>query len=137
MTFEEAIAEQPQWVQLWVSWMSFVLIGSFVALLFSKATRRDALILLAVNLPMVFAMQWLYAQVGYVRLLGLPHVIFWTPLVIYFIRRLRDPSITAPFRQVIWLLLSTMIISLGFDYADVARYLLGEREALVTAALLL
>ena len=134
MTLEEALAQQPQWVQLWVNWMGFVLIGSFVVLLFSKATRRDAFILLAANLPNFFFMQWLHGQLGYVRLLGLPHLIFWTPLVIYFLWRLRDPAITAPFRQVIWLLLATMIISLGFDYADVVRYLLGEREPLVIAA---
>lgn len=134
MTFDEALAQQPQWVQLWVNWMGLVLIGSFVALLFSRATRRDALILLAANVPMVFFMQWLYGQLGYVRLLGLPHVIVWTPLVIYFLWRLRDPAITVPFRQIIWLLLATMIISLGFDYADVVRYLLGEREPLISAA---
>ncbi len=134
MTFQEALAQQPEWVQIWVNWMGFVLIGSFAALMFSRATRRDALIILAVNIPNFLVMQWLYGQLGYVRLLGVAHVIFWTPLTVYLIFRMRDSAIAAPFRQVLLLLISTMIISLGFDYVDVARYLLGERDPLTVAA---
>ncbi|MGF1620349.1 MAG: hypothetical protein ACFCUR_07020 [Rhodomicrobiaceae bacterium] len=130
MTFEEALAQQPQWVQIWVNVMAVILVGSFITLLFSRATRRDALIILLVNIPNVLLLQWMYAQLGYVRLLGLPHLIFWTPLAVYLAQRLRDPAIVAPFRQVIWLLLAMMLISLAFDYTDVARYLLGERAPL-------
>jgi hypothetical protein len=130
MTFEEALAQQPQWVQIWVNLMAAILVGSFITLLFSRATRRDALVILLVNIPNVLLLQWMYAQLGYVRLLGLPHLIFWTPLAVYLVLRLRDPAIVAPFRQVIWLLLAMMLISLAFDYADVARYLLGERAPL-------
>lgn len=130
MTFEEALAQQPQWVQIWVNVMAVILVGSFITLLFSRPTRRDALIILLVNIPNVLLVQWMYAQLGYVRLLGLPHIIFWTPLAVYLVLRLRDPAIIAPFRQVIWLLLAMMLISLAFDYTDVARYLLGERAPL-------
>jgi hypothetical protein len=130
MTFEEALAQQPQWVQIWVNLMAAILVGSFITLRFSRATRRDALVILLVNIPNVLLLQWMYAQLGYVRLLGLPHLIFWTPLAVYLALRLRDPAIVAPFRQVIWLLLAMMLISLAFDYTDVARYLLGERAPL-------
>nr|MBX2805548.1 hypothetical protein [Hyphomicrobiales bacterium] len=122
MTFEEALALQPQWVQLWVMFMSIVLIGSVVMLLISKATRRDALIVFLANVPNVLLIQWLYDQLGYVRLLGLPHVLFWTPLVFYLFMRLKNHEIVTPFRQVIWLLLITITVSLVFDYDDVARY---------------
>ena len=43
MSFEDAIAQQPQWVQIWVKVMTVVLIGAFLVLLFSKTTRRDSL----------------------------------------------------------------------------------------------
>jgi hypothetical protein len=130
MTFEEALAQLPQWVQIWVNVMAVILVGSFITLLFSRATRRDALVILLVNIPNVLLLQWMYAQLGYVRLLGLPHLIFWTPLCVYLVLRLRDPAIVTPFRQVIWILLAMMLISLAFDYTDVARYLLGERAPL-------
>jgi hypothetical protein len=132
MTFEEALAQQPQWVQLWTNFMGIVILVVFVVLLFSRTTRRDALIIFLVNLSVYFTMMWMYGELGYVRLLGLPHVILWTPLCLYLLRRLSNPYIRAPFRQAIWLLLLVMVISLGFDYADVVRYLLGEQAQLAT-----
>jgi hypothetical protein len=134
MSFEDAIAQQPQWVQIWVKVMTVVVIGAFLILLFSKATRRDSLAILIAMVPIMLMMQWLYDTLGYTRLLGLPHVIFWTPLAVYLWWRLSDARINAPFRQVIWVLLATITVSLAFDYVDVARYLLGERAALVTPA---
>ena len=131
MSFEEAIATQPMWVQLWINWMGIAILGTFVALLFSKSTRRDSLIILATTAAVFFAMMWLYQQVGYVRLLGIVHVIIWTPLAIYFWQRLKNPAIVTPFRQIIWLFLATIIVSLMFDYADVTRYILGERASMI------
>lgn len=134
MSFEEAVAQQPQWVQIWVNVIGFVLIGSFVVLLFSRETRRDALILLAVNIAVIGFVMWHYSMTGYTRLLGLGHILFWTPLVWYFWRRLKNPGIVTPFRQVIWLLVATLAVSLAFDYTDAVRYLLGERTPLAQPA---
>lgn len=133
MSFEEAIALQPLWVQYWVNFMGLVLVVSFVTFLFSKVTWRDAFILVITTIPMALFMQWLYDQLGYVRLLGLPHVLIWTPLAIYLWFRLGNRDIRMPFRQVMWLLLATIIASLAFDYVDVARYLLGERAPMIPA----
>ena len=133
MSFEEAIATQPSWVQWWVNWMSIAIVGSMIALLFSKTTRRDSAVILMTSLAIFFMMMWLYQQIGFVRLLGIVHVVIWTPLVVYFWRRLKNPAITVPFRQVIWVFLATIVVSLVFDYADVVRYLLGERETMVPA----
>lgn len=133
MSFEEAIATQPSWVQWWINWMSIAIVGSMIALLFSKTTRRDSAVILMTSLAIFFMMMWLYQQIGFVRLLGIVHVVIWTPLAVYFWRRLKNPAITAPFRQVIWVFLATIVVSLVFDYADVVRYLLGERESMVPA----
>ncbi len=133
MSFEEAIATQPSWVQWWVNGMGIVIVGSMIALLFSKATRRESAVILVTSLAIYFLMMWLYQQVGFVRLLGIVHVVIWTPLAVYFWKRLKDPAITAPFRQVIWVFLATIVVSLLFDYADVVRYLLGERESMLPA----
>lgn len=133
MSFEEAIATQPSWVQWWINWMSIAIVGSMIALLFSKTTRRDSAVILMTSLAIFFMMMWLYQQIGFVRLLGIVHVVIWTPLAVYFWRRLKNPAITAPFRQVIWVFLATIVVSLVFDYADVVRYLLGERESMAPA----
>ena len=131
MTFEDALATQPQWLQLWVVFMGSVIIASFVTLLFSKTTRLDALLILLANLGVYVAMMWLYQQVGFVRLLGIVHVLLWTPLALYLWGRLKNPAIDFPFRQAIWLLLSTMFVSLLFDYTDVVRYWLGDTMSMV------
>ena len=131
MTFEQAIATQPQWVQVWLMWMAVVVFLGPLLLLFSKVTRLDAVILILTNLSIYVAMIWLFEQVGFVRLLGLVHVIFWTPAAIYLFNRLKNPAIAFPFRQIIWLILATIIVSLAFDYVDVARYLLGDRASMV------
>jgi hypothetical protein len=133
MTFEEAMALQPIWVQVWVWWMVLVTVVAIVALLFSRPTRRDAAILLVVTVANTLFMQWLFAELGFVRLLGLSHVIFWTPLAVYLWLRLNNEAIKTPFRQVIWVLLATISASLVFDYVDVARYLLGARAPLAQA----
>ena len=133
MSLEEAITTQPSWVQWWINWMGIVIVGSMIALLFSRTTRRDSAVILVTSLAVFFLMMWLYQQVGFVRLLGIVHVVIWTPLAIYFWRRLSNPAIATPFRQVIWVFLGTIIVSLMFDYVDVVRYLLGERESMVPA----
>jgi len=133
MTFEDSIATQATWIQLWVNWMGIALVGTFVVLLFSRKTWRDAAVILVANGVMFFLMQWLYGQVGYVRLLGLPHIIIWTPLAIYLFRRTRNGGFGLPFRIAMGVLLVTITASLAIDYVDVARYLLGERGSLVPA----
>ena len=131
MTFDEALTTQAQWIQIWIMFMGVVILGSIVVLLFSKATRLDAAIIAIAMVAVYPAMLWFYGQVGFVRLLGIVHIIFWVPLVIHLIRRLRDAMVITPFRQVIWLLLATLLISLAFDVSDVVRYLLGERASMV------
>ena len=134
MSFEEAVATQPQWVQVWVMILGLAILGSVIALLFQRPTRRDAIVIALVMVATVVAMQWLYGQVGYVRLLGIVHVVLWTPLVFYLWRRLGDPEIAALFRQIVIVLIVFLLVSLAFDYVDVARYLLGERASMIPAA---
>jgi len=89
-------------------------------------------VLLAVTAAMVAAMMALYAAVGFVRLLGLPHLVFWTPLVVWLVVRLRaETPPPTPQRQALWLLVGSYVVSLGFDLADVIRYALGERGSLL------
>jgi len=131
MTFNEALATQPAWVQYWVMFMGLVFAATIITLLFSAATRRDAIVIVVTMLATFAAMNWLYGQVGYVRLLGLVHVALWTPLAVYLWRRLQSEAIGTPFRQMIWLFVAVMAVSLAFDFVDVVRYVLGEKASLV------
>ncbi len=129
MSFHDAMFSFTGSMQIWF-YMLGVIVATSTILLFSKATRHDALIALATNIIVFAAMGWLYKQVGYIRILGIVHVLLWTPLVIYLWHRTKDSEITLVFRLVIWFIVALLLVSLTFDYIDVARYLLGERANL-------
>lgn len=122
--FEAYIAAAPLWVQYWLNYMSVVLMLA-IPFAFFRAEARWAVLVVALTVP---AMVALHSVMGYVRLLGVVHVVLWTPFVIYLWRR-RDSWRVKETLSGKWiaLLFATMIVSLAFDYADVARWLLGER----------
>jgi len=123
--FLQDVDAAPQWVQLWLLFMGVVLALS-IPFAAKCAEARWALLVMALSAP---AMITLHHMVGYVRLLGIVHVVLWTPFVIYLWGRraqwrVRD-SLSGKW---IVLLFSTMIVSLVFDYADVVRWILGDRR---------
>jgi len=132
MPFNEAMFTLASgWQTVWLYWMSFAIIVTPLVLVFSKATRRDAVIVLLTNIAMLVGMDWVYEQMGYVRLLGIVHVILWTPLFVYLFLRAKNGEMPLLCRLVIWMFVATLAVSLVFDYTDVARYLLGERESMI------
>ena len=118
-------------IRFWFYWLGIAIVGTPIILAFSKATRRDALIVLLTNLSVIVSMGWLFRQIGYVRLLGIVHVLLWTPLFVYLFRRAKNGEMTIPFRLVIWIFVATLAVSLAFDYVDVVRYLMGERHSMI------
>ena len=132
MPFNEAMFTLASgWQTVWLYWMSFAIIVTPLVLVFSKATRRDAVIVLLTNIAMLVGMGWVYEQMGYVRLMGIVHVILWTPLFVYLFLRAKNGEMPLLCRLVIWMFVATLAVSLVFDYTDVARYLLGERDSMI------
>ena len=130
--FNEAmftLASGPQTV--WLYWMSFAIIVTPLVLVFSKATRLDAVIVLLTNIAMLVGMSWIYDLMGYVRLMGIVHVILWTPLFVYLFLRAKKGEMPLLCRLVIWMFAATLAVSLVFDYTDAVRYLLGERASMI------
>ncbi len=127
MTLEEAIAQQPQWVQIW---LNILLLGAFVlpaVLLIWRQTRVAGIVSLIVSATAAYGVVWLYDRMGYVKLLGLPHLFLWTPLVIYLIGQFRRDDLPQIPRVLLGAVIATLLISLAFDFSDVIRYILGER----------
>ena len=132
MPFNEAMFTLASgWQTVWLYWMSFAIIVTPLVLVFSKATRRDAVIVLLTNIAMLVGMGWVYEQMGYVRLLGIVHVILWTPLFVYLFLRAKNGEMPLLCRLAIWMFVATLAVSLVFDYTDAARYLLGERDSMI------
>ena len=131
MTFQEATLQLPTWVQLW---LNVLLLGAFilpVTLFIWKQTRLAALITLLASGIAAFSIFSMYDSLGMVRLLGLPHVILWTPLLIYLLSTLRKPDLPVIPKWILRFTITTIVISLVFDYLDVIRYVFGDRGSLI------
>jgi hypothetical protein len=117
-----AILSEPWWVIAWVGWLGAVNMASLFFLRESEARW-----VLAAFVASFTLMNVLYYTSGYNRFLGLAHIIFWTPLLIFLYRRLT--KLLGPRRYESWIriLLASNGVSLVIDYVDVLRYLLGDR----------
>ena len=118
----EHMMAQPLWVVIWLLIMGALHIAA-VPLAIKDWRPRIMVIVMIVNLIFMSA---LFTQYGYTRILGLAHVIFWTPLLAYLWKsRNAHPERIWTVRFV-RLAMVIIFISLLFDYADVIRYVLGD-----------
>jgi hypothetical protein len=116
------VLEEPLWLQAWVGWL---IIANLAGLASWK--HREARVVFWVFLVNAVFMSALCEINGYNRLLGLPCVVFWTPLLFYLLRRLPRLDRASSFGQWIVILILTDAASLLIDDADVIRYILGDR----------
>ena len=72
-------------------------------------------------------MSWLYTRVGYVRLLGVAHLVFWTPAYVWVLSRRRAIGVEGLYGKYLLIYLGVAGTSLVIDVIDLVRYLLGER----------
>ncbi|MBI3435590.1 MAG: hypothetical protein HY056_11010 [Proteobacteria bacterium] len=121
------LAQLPGHLQLWLAWLAIVSFLGPLALI----RHRLARVVLLFQLANAALGAVLGLSLGLVRLLGLSHVIFWTPMLIVVARAI--PSLTRNSALGIWarVFALTILLSLVLDYIDVARYILGERGPLV------
>jgi hypothetical protein len=117
----EQIAREPFWLQAWIYWLIFV---NTASVLFVR--RPEGRFALLAWIASIVTMGRLFESFGYTRILGLAHVIWWTPLVIWLFGRRAGFGEGAFGGWARWLLL-TNAVSLAIDYVDVARWALGER----------
>ena len=117
-----AILQEPWWLVAWIGWLFAV---NAAGLLF--VSEIEARWVLAALVASGVTMWVLYELAGYTRLLGLAHVLYWTPLVVYLYRRLSTLMGPPLFEHWVRLLLATNGLSLLVDSVDVLRYLFGAR----------
>lgn len=111
------LSAQPAPLSYWLNWMGFVNLLLPLAFVWR---HWEARIVILVFLANAVFMALLYEQMGYGKHLGLAHVVFWTPLVLWLVTRfdaIRAQS--ALFAVYVLVLIATNTISLGIDYADV------------------
>ena len=126
MSLHEHMMASPTWVVIWMGIMGLLHI---VALPLAIKDWRPRIMVIVMMVNLVFMNGLLY-KFGYTRILGLSHVIFWTPLLAYLWKtRNKNPERKWTGRFV-KLSIAIIIVSLLFDYTDVVRYMLGDRAVL-------
>lgn len=116
------IAALPLWVHYWMYWMLAVLgLGSLVFSFF----RSEARWLLAAFLASGVAAMGLGMTIGWNKLWGVTHLVFWTPVALLFIRRWGQVDKRSVYGIWFVLALATMIVSLAFDAKDAVEYFMG------------
>lgn len=122
------------WVKTWL----FFLNGVFLAALLFPAQPLTLWVLagyVASGPLLAGMMAW---QGGLTRLLGLAHLIPWTPLVVYLTLRLTGDAVGPQIGHAthgnlypwVLILLVTVMACLAFDVYDVVRWIRGERFVL-------
>ena len=123
MTMNEHMMAQPLWLVIWLMIMGGLHITA-IPLAFKDWRPRMMVIVMILN--MIF-MSALFHKYGYTRILGLSHVIFWTPLLAYLWKSRSAHPERIWIGRFVKLAMVVIFISLLFDYADVIRYVLGDR----------
>jgi hypothetical protein len=73
-------------------------------------------------------MNWMYGEFGYVRLLGLAHLIAWLPVYAWIVTRRSGIGLQSVFGKYIHTYLVVAGLSLIIDLIDVIRYLSGDGD---------
>ena len=114
----------PLWVQVWVA---LILVPVNVAsLLFLDAPNGVTIAVLANGALWLNGGIMIYER-GLSRLMALPHLLLWTPLVMILAATLSKGT-AGEAAVFFWTLLVINLISLGFDYVDFWKWLQGKRE---------
>jgi len=113
-------------VQLWMNWMLIIFALSLI-FVWKKVGARYALaafVLGAISGVVIFNLT------GDPWLLGISHILFWLPLLWILYRvDISKPGFNWKTPYGVWLalLIATIVISLVFDFRDVAMVLTGTR----------
>ncbi len=121
------------WIKVWLILLNLVFLG---AIAFVGQDEFAVWTLLLYVLTGPFLTIFMVQQRGLSRLLGLAHILPWSPLFVYLVFRMTASTalgaeISYSATPLLWsyvvVLLVTIGICLGFDYWDVIRWFKGER----------
>ncbi len=129
-TLNEAILSGPVWLQLWVLTLVLANLGALL-FVFSREqgawrVRKEPVAIIFGFIVAALIMDWIYGSYGYVRLLGLGHLLAWTPAYIYVLSQRKRHGVSSWFGKYVHFYLLIAGISLCIDTVDVIRYLLGD-----------
>ena len=110
----------------WVYWWTRVIDASNWLLLpfaFFDQRARIAFSAWLANIVMIIALYNIY---GYTRILGLSHILAWTPLLFYLLSKRKSFLQENLAGRYLYWFMGVIGVSLLFDYLDLIRFLAGD-----------
>ena len=111
----------------WWLWIGLLGLVNFVAPLFFLGSLEAKAVLAAIVVGAVIQMAIL-ARLGFVRLLGLGHILVWVPMLLWLVPRLEGLGAESVFGRWLVAVVALDLASLAIDFVDVGRYLAGDRQ---------
>ena len=111
----------------WWLWIGLLFVVNFVVPLFFIGSVEAKVVMAGIVGGALIQMAIL-ARLGYVRLLGLGHIVVWVPMLLWLVPRLSGLGEETAFGRWLTAVVVLDLASLVIDFVDVGRYLLGERQ---------
>jgi hypothetical protein len=128
----EAMATEPLWLRSWINVLVAVNLSAVLFVVGRESgrwrVRREPIAILAGFIAAAVLMDWLYGSIGYVRLLGVAHLVCWGPVWFWILSRRGEYPWRSLFGGYLHVYLLVAGVSLMIDLLDVVRYLLGDGE---------
>ena len=116
----------PLWVQVWVI---CILVPVNVAALYFIGVPFGPLVAgLAIG-GMMPNLYFIFAERGWSKIMAVPHLSIWTPLVVLLAWLLLTDRVAGSFASYCLILLIIDLISLAFDFPDALKWWRGDRDA--------
>lgn len=129
-TLDAAMATEPAWLRAWIMLLVVTHLAAVPFVVKREGgrlgVRIEPIAIVASFVAAAVFMGWLYEQVGYVRLLGLAHLVFWGPVWGWLLVRRREIGARTLFGRYVLVYLAVAGASLLIDALDVVRYLVGD-----------
>ena len=110
----------------WLAWLGLLIATNMLAPLYFIQTLEAKVVLAAMICGMMI-MTAMYRAKGFVRLLGIGHIL-WLPMLPWLWTRLDDASFDGLFGYWLVAVIVLNSLSLLVDGIDVLRYIKGERK---------
>lgn len=123
--FEQAKAQillLPDIVQIWMRWLNIVFLLS-IMFIKNHTAARWALVAYIACFPVGFLIYYFTKDIN---LLGVPHVLFWGPLLIYIYKKeFNNSQLNLKSTYGVWVVLLslTILISLVFDVRSIYNFM--------------
>ena len=133
-TLGGAIGSEPTWLVAWL----VLLVGTiFTSILFFAYKKDDGwgfrwepLAIIGCFFVSGTIMEYMYGQFGYVRLLGLAHIIGWAPIYGWLAFKRKVIGFSSVWGKYVHLYLLIAGLSLVVDALDTVRYVIGDNGSL-------